>query len=261
MPPSRPLGGDLVRAVRGSPRRRVGRLARVGVAARGSRRPAPPRGVGRGGTGTASLTAGEVARARRATCRATWPSTTAVSGEPSPGGKCSFEHFGAAAGVGRPGLALAEADRAVVDEVAERRGRGARRGRRRRSAASAAARPARDAVPAAATPRAGAAGLRRGQNARSPSTASRAGSRVKRGEQHHRDADRQDRAEPVGRLEVGDEQHQHRRDHGRPPRRRSPARSRRSACGSAASRRVAGAAAPRGSGGRAAASSRCRRRR
>jgi hypothetical protein len=32
-------------------------------------------------------------------------------------------------------------------------------------------------------------------------------------EQHHRDPDRQDRAEPVGRFEVGDEQHQHRRDH------------------------------------------------
>ena len=34
------------------------------------------------------------------------------------------------------------------------------------------------------------------------------------GGQHRRDPDRQDRAEPVGRLEVGDEQDQHRRDHG-----------------------------------------------
>lgn len=32
------------------------------------------------------------------------------------------------------------------------------------------------------------------------------------GGEHHGDADRQDRAEPAGRLEVGDEQDQHRGD-------------------------------------------------
>ena len=55
-----------------------------------------------------------------------------------------------------------------------------------------------------------------------------------RGE-HHRDPDREDRAEPVGRLEVGEQQDEHRRDHGRRPRRRAPARSWPAARASAAS--------------------------
>ena len=183
-----------------------------------------------------------------------------------PGREVFVQNRGAAAGVGRLGLALAEADRAVVAEVAERE-----HDQQRRDAEDdrprAPAHEAGDPAPGAArflwhdsrnqgTARAGGGGPE-------GALAEQREQRRQQGEgggEHHRDADRQDRAEPVGRLQVGDQQHQHRRDH-------RPARGgdRRDALGESGGQGVAAgprrSAAPPGSGGPAAASSRCRRRR
>ena len=201
---------------------------------RGRRRPRPSRARRSAGTGDRQAHRVEFVHRLRSPPPLRAAGTTAVSGEPSPGGKCSFSTSVPSARVGRawsrPGRtrscrggrgcrARGRAGRAMTTTMISRERRAHQR---------------RDPRPSgcAALGRCGAARAR-GQKARSPSTASSAGSRVKAASEHHRDPDRQDRAEPVGRLQVGDEQDQHRRDHGRRPRRRSPARVSRSAAGSA----------------------------
>jgi hypothetical protein len=122
------------------------------------------------------------------------------------------EDFGAAARFGRVRFAFAEPDRAVVDEVAEREDdkRGEHGDDNR---ARAAADQARDPRPASAPlPR-----LRAPPGPERPPAeqGEGGGQQGQRGGKHHRDPDREDRPEPTGRLEVGEQQYQHRRDHRR----------------------------------------------
>ena len=183
--------------------------------------------------------------------------TTAVSGEASPGGKCSFstwvpslELVGLVSPWPKPivpwwtRLPSARTTRPAVTRTMIGR---ERRSTRLATRLPAARRPARR-VAAARGPE-GALAEHREQG----------GEEGEGGADHHRDADRQDRPEPVGRLQVGDEQHQHRGDHGAAgggDRGDGLAQGQRQRLG----RGRAALAALRGSGGRAAASSRSRRR-
>ena len=262
MPPSRPPGATSCR------RSRISSTASsasspVGVAAEdeddhGLRR------LRRGGTGSASCTVSQLFHPAR--------DLGAVLGldhrgqrRAEAGGEVAFERFGAAAGVGRVRLALAEADRAVVGQVAEREdGRQGEDGdddrpeRRRTRPATRSQRRGRAQRRVSRSRRWRA--TRGGQKARSPRIESRAGRRVKAAASITAIPIASIGPEPVGRLQVGDQQHQHRRDHG-------PARGGdRRAVSRSASRAAPRPPAPRfaalpGSDGPAAASSRCRRRR
>ena len=225
-------------AVRGSPRpRRRPRPSRgcrartttttasrppVGRAAPGS--PAGPR------RGLASLR-----RPRRLACR----STTAVSGEPRPGRevfvrapRCRGSSWSAGSRPGRSrscrgGRGCRGRGRARPAETTTTIGR-----ERRRDEAG-------DPLPSGGSARRGARprapARRRARRARE----SRAGRRVKARGEHHRDPDRQDRPEPVGRLQVGDAAGRASPRSPCPPRRRSPATLSRSASGSASAARAA----------------------
>ena len=94
-------------------------FARVGIAGEDDddhRRFEPARSVG---TGIARRTEARP-RIPAVTFAASPAGTTAVSGEPSPGGKCSFRTSVPSLELVGSRLALAEADRAVVAEVARR---------------------------------------------------------------------------------------------------------------------------------------------
>ena len=131
--PSSPPGG-----------RRAGRSARARAGVRGPspplRRLRPSRGCRRGSTTTTAVPSSPLGRHRdrqadrvealhrpRRPARLRRPGRRRSAARPRPGREVFVQHRGAFARVGRLGLALAEADRAVVDEVAARRGRGGRR--------------------------------------------------------------------------------------------------------------------------------------
>ena len=98
-----------------------------------------------------------------------------------------------------------------------------------------------------------------GQNARRPSTAEHRGQQRQPGGHHHDDAEREDRTHLARRVEVGEPEHEHRRDHdpaGGEDRRRRPLASRARSPSSTSPVR----AARRGSATRSAARSPCRRR-
>ena len=89
----------------------------------------------------------------------------------------------------------------------------------------------RDALPAAAAP--APRRPRRGPEGALAEHREQGGEEGEGGGDHHRDADRQDRPEPVGRLQVGDEEDEHRGDHGAARGGDRPGRVSRSASGSA----------------------------
>ena len=121
------------------------------------------------------------------------------------------EDLGAAARVGLAGLALAEADCAVMGEVAEGEDEEAG-GNEEDEGERAAANEAGDLLPAGARPAAADRGPGGPEGALAEDR-EQGGEQGEGAEQHHRDPNRQDRPEPVGRFELGDEQDEHRGDH------------------------------------------------
>ena len=149
------------------------------------------------------------------TWSATSASATTSTGATRPGGsKRSRISSWPWHGLRRVAVLLGEVEIAAPVEVAERAERRAPRaqtatsstGRRRTSVA--------DPRPARARPRRlGSSRGIAGQNARRPNAASSAGSSVSAAGHHHDDPEREQRAHLARRVEVGEAEHEHRRDH------------------------------------------------
>ena len=220
MPPSRPPGATSCRRSRivldRARRRRSSRGRRGGRATTTA-----SGGVGGGGTGSASWTLSQLLPSPAPPPAPPRSSTTAVSGEPSPGGKCRssasvprLELVGFVSPWPKPSVpwlvrlpsASTTSSASTPTTIAPRappHQPGDPLPDVRRSLFVACA----DTEPTAAS-----RASRRPEGALAEHR-QQGGQQGEGGGEHRRDPDRQDRAEPVRRLEVGDEQDQHRRDH------------------------------------------------